>query len=136
MTPAELRGALAGLGLSHAQAARRMRVAPGQLAEWLSGTSAVPGPVAALIEAWQAHRINKPPAGTAVGDDRDDEAIDAIAPVMAAVIEESVRLGWAEPEAVMAALQVVVERMIAGLGHSAAMAAMQETIGLVRRELH
>ncbi len=36
----------------------------------------------------------------------------------------------------MAILQVIVERVIAGLGHATAMATMQETIGLVRRELH
>jgi hypothetical protein len=134
MTPAELRAALDALGLSERQAARRLRIGEQSLHEWLSGSRVIPGPVAQLVQTWQRYDVDAPPDG--VGDDRDREAHRVLSPVAAALIEDAVRAGWSEPEAVMAILQAVVGRLIDGIGHSAAMAAMQETIGLVRRELH
>src|SRR5205085_3936266 len=128
--------ALESLRLSERQAAKRLGIGEQSVHEWLAGSRVVPGPVAQLIEIWRRYDVESPPDRTSMSDDRDWEAHQAMAPVTQAVIEDAVRAGWSEPEAVMAILQTVVARLTEGLGHAAAMAAMQETIGLVRRELH
>ena len=62
MTPAELRAALSRLGLSQAEAARRMGMTPEAVAHWLSGRRAIPKYVEALVTAWlQLAGIEKPP---------------------------------------------------------------------------
>ena len=54
MTPAELRAALADLGLSQVGFARLARVDPRTVRKWVAGASAIPGPVVVLIELLKA----------------------------------------------------------------------------------
>ena len=65
MTPSELRAALADLGLSQVGFARLARVDPRTVRKWVSGDSAVPGPVIVLIELLRTHPVRearqKPP---------------------------------------------------------------------------
>jgi len=54
VTPAELRAALADLGLSQVGFARLARVDPRTVRKWVAGASAIPGPVVVLIELLKA----------------------------------------------------------------------------------
>ena len=52
MTPAEFRAALTRLGLSQAEAARRIGVTSMAVAHWLAGRRPVPGYAVALVANW------------------------------------------------------------------------------------
>jgi len=69
MKPAELRAALAALGLSQVGFARTVRVDPRTVRRWVAGDAVIPGPVVVLIELLQAQgrdflpacRLPRPP---------------------------------------------------------------------------
>jgi len=52
MTPADLRAALARLGLSQSEAARYCGVDPRSMRRWLRGDRRIPGPVVELVKTW------------------------------------------------------------------------------------
>jgi DNA-binding transcriptional regulator YiaG len=58
VSPADLRAALAGLGLSQVGFARIARVDPRTVRKWVAGDRAIPGPVVVLIELLQAAAIS------------------------------------------------------------------------------
>ncbi len=49
MTPHELRGLIAGMGLSQAAVAQLIGVSPRALRNWIAGDVAVPGPAVRLL---------------------------------------------------------------------------------------
>jgi len=57
MTPAELRAALADLGLSQVGFARVARVDPRTVRKWVAGERSIPGPIVVLIELLRARAI-------------------------------------------------------------------------------
>ena len=63
MKPAELRAALAALGLSQVGFARTVRVDPRTVRRWVAGDAVIPGPVVVLIELLQAQGRDFLPAG-------------------------------------------------------------------------
>jgi DNA-binding transcriptional regulator YiaG len=54
MSAADFRAALARLGLSQSEAARRCGVNPRTVRRWIAGDRPIPGPVIALIRTWMA----------------------------------------------------------------------------------
>jgi transcriptional regulator with XRE-family HTH domain len=52
MTPRQLARALKRLGLSQAQAAKRLGVEHSTVYRWLAGERKIPGPVEAAIKCW------------------------------------------------------------------------------------
>ena len=78
MTPAELRAALADLGLTQSGFARLARVDPRTVRRWVAGDAAVPGPVVVLLDLLAAY----PEARQAMG--RDFLPAGALAPPLGA----------------------------------------------------
>jgi DNA-binding transcriptional regulator YiaG len=56
MSAADLRAALARLGLSQSEAARRFGVNARTVRRWIVGDRPIPGPVIELIRTWMAQR--------------------------------------------------------------------------------
>lgn len=56
MTPRQLVRALAELGLSQSEAARRLKVQQSTMYRWLAGERRIPGPVEAVIECWKQRK--------------------------------------------------------------------------------
>jgi plasmid maintenance system antidote protein VapI len=52
VTPKQFRGILEKLGLTQAEAARRMRVDTSTVFRWASGRRRIPGIVVSLLESW------------------------------------------------------------------------------------
>lgn len=52
MTPEQLRAALERLGLTQAEAARRLGVTLRSVQHWVSGSRKIGRPVAMLVEGW------------------------------------------------------------------------------------
>jgi DNA-binding transcriptional regulator YiaG len=58
MTPAELRAAIADLGMTQVGFARVAGVNPATVRRWLAGSRRIPGPIPALIAALKASDQN------------------------------------------------------------------------------
>jgi len=60
MTPADLRRAIADLGITQVGFARVAGVNPATVRRWLAGSRRIPGPIPALIAALRASPQNSP----------------------------------------------------------------------------